>query len=416
MTNTPPPPGPAMAYGAPMSGEAQAVNTAPSIFQTPSHTQPVPQTSTGTSFSQPAVAYGASGKVGNMPMGPATATGSGAGSGIEPEVHTMPEKFLPQVTVKKHMGPIKKFVLVGGVIVGVMIIITAVVVLIFSRQQTQVNNQNENSNTNGAQAVKINQNVNAANLNTNVNSIVNTNTNTNLNTNTLVNSTANPNSNANVGVNTNTATNTNTALSHQPLPATKDSDKDGLTDNEETTWGSSQSKPDTDGDGFLDGAELAHGYSPTGPETLAQDPNAKSYSNTTYGYTILYPSRWVEGQLDASDVDILFTAETGEFVEVTVTSNPKQQTAKQWYLEQFPDLQGKELITFTANGLTGVKSLDGLTGYIANGTTLYLITYNVGTRQAANFLVTFDMMLSTFAITPNETSTGNSNNNTNTNQ
>lgn len=49
-----------------------------------------------------------------------------------------------------------------------------------------------------------------------------------------------------------------------------DSDHDGLTDAEETRYGTNPNNPDTDGDGYTDGNEIFHGYDPltlglTGP-------------------------------------------------------------------------------------------------------------------------------------------------------
>ncbi len=42
----------------------------------------------------------------------------------------------------------------------------------------------------------------------------------------------------------------------------QDSDNDGLTDEEEATYGTDSSNTDSDGDGYLDGEEVEHGYDP----------------------------------------------------------------------------------------------------------------------------------------------------------
>lgn len=424
--------GPALSYGAPVAGSGtatpppaaqpqatpsptvprlnQQASPAPSGVQpvTAAPARPIPPPAGGI-LSQPATAYGAQAR--NMPpAGQNLTPASSLQANGEPEVHTMPEKFLPAANAKKQMSSLKKMMLIGGTILAVMMIITAVVVLIFTRQQQAanqnvavVNGANINRTNVNVANTNVNQNVNGSNANVNVNTNVNTNVNGNVNVNT------------NTNVNTNGPINTNTGETTE-ISSTKDTDKDGLTDNEEIIWGSSQGKPDTDGDGFLDGEEIVNGYSPTSTTTLAQDPTAASFVNNTYGYTVLYPARWVVGQLDESDVDILFTAETGEFVEVTVGSNTKQQTAKQWYLEQFPEIDGDDLETFQVDGVIGVKSIDGLTGYIASGDSIFVMTYNIGTRSQANFLTTFDMMLHTFSLSTNGTATGNQNNNQNTNQ
>lgn len=49
----------------------------------------------------------------------------------------------------------------------------------------------------------------------------------------------------------------------------KDSDNDGLFDDEEIKYGTDINNPDTDGDGYLDGEEVVHGYNPKGTGDLA---------------------------------------------------------------------------------------------------------------------------------------------------
>jgi hypothetical protein len=48
----------------------------------------------------------------------------------------------------------------------------------------------------------------------------------------------------------------------------KDSDSDGLSDDEEAKYGTDANNPDTDGDGFQDGYEVENGYNPNGPGKL----------------------------------------------------------------------------------------------------------------------------------------------------
>lgn len=59
-----------------------------------------------------------------------------------------------------------------------------------------------------------------------------------------------------------------TTISEQGDSAPVDSDSDGLTDEEEATYGTDPFNPDTDGDGYTDGDEVAAGYDPNGPGTL----------------------------------------------------------------------------------------------------------------------------------------------------
>jgi len=52
-------------------------------------------------------------------------------------------------------------------------------------------------------------------------------------------------------------------MAQSQAAGTVDSDNDGLTDGQETFYGSDPKKADTDGDGYLDGNEVKNGYDPT---------------------------------------------------------------------------------------------------------------------------------------------------------
>lgn len=62
----------------------------------------------------------------------------------------------------------------------------------------------------------------------------------------------------------------------------EDSDKDGLTDDQEKEKGTDPQKADTDGDGFLDGQEAKNGYNP-----LRSAPGDKVLANTNTNAAIL---------------------------------------------------------------------------------------------------------------------------------
>ena len=56
-------------------------------------------------------------------------------------------------------------------------------------------------------------------------------------------------------------------------PRSADTDADGLSDRDEVEqWGTNPLNPDTDGDGFLDGGEVDNGYNPRGGGKLFEVP------------------------------------------------------------------------------------------------------------------------------------------------
>jgi hypothetical protein len=94
-----------------------------------------------------------------------------------------------------------------------------------------------------------------------------------------------------------------------------DPDLDGLTNAQETTYGTDPLKADTDGDGYSDSDEIEHGYNPLGTGRLDEqnqvpsDPNLDSDSDgltnaqeTTYGTDPLKADTDGDGYLDGDEV------------------------------------------------------------------------------------------------------------------
>lgn len=180
---------------------------------------------------------------------------------------------------------------------------------------------------------------------------------------------------------------------------TMDTDNDGLTDEEEKIYGTDPALPDTDSDGFLDTLEIQNLYNPIGfkPVRLFDSGKVKIYQNPTFNYSIFYPGDWIAQSLDPNNKDMMFTAATGEFVEVLVEDNPLKMTAEAWYLGQSPGVNASQLEHFvTKEKLEGVKSPDGLVAYISFEDKIFAINYNIGLKTEINFLGTFEMMVNSF--------------------
>ncbi len=78
---------------------------------------------------------------------------------------------------------------------------------------------------------------------------------------------------------------------------TKDTDRDGLDDTDESYWNTDFQNPDSDGDGFLDGEEVASGHDPlkSGPDDLL--PNILRPQNLSDKVSSLVLSGLAEGSL-----------------------------------------------------------------------------------------------------------------------
>jgi len=208
------------------------------------------------------------------------------------------------------------------------------------------------------------------------------------------------------------ATTENTNINEQPaevtpptivkLSSTLDSDNDGLTDKEEELFTTDLQKPDTDNDGYTDGQEVLNLYNPAGlaPVRIEDSGLVGKYDNPTYSYSILYPKKWLARALDDTNQEVIFTSDTGEFVQVVVQENPEQLVLLDWYRAQFPE-QGEsqiESVTNKTKDLSGIKSPDGLTVYYSSDKYIYAISYNIGARNDLNFKTIFEMMYASFSL------------------
>ncbi len=327
------------------------------------------------------------------------------------DLHTMPERFFAS---EGSSGG-------GGKGMKVVLIILAAVVVVgaggyFAYTQLIAKKADtENTNVNANAVVNVNRantNVNA-NLNTNANAnlAVNANQNTNgtfvFNTNSATNLNANLNTNAAVNLNTNTAP-------VGPLPATRDSDSDGLTDVEETVMGTNANLPDTDADGFIDGKQVNAAGLIVGEVWLGYDPtqaigklldNTKlmtSYTNPTYNYKAFFPAKWSARSSDSANQSVLVSPDsssaTGEYFQAMVEDNPTKLTAKKWYQSLSPTVTDAQIESLTVNGLDGARSVDGNTVYLVKADKTYVLSYNVGTLTAVNFRLLFDVFVRNFTL------------------
>ncbi|MBI5221954.1 MAG: hypothetical protein HY980_00430 [Candidatus Magasanikbacteria bacterium] len=180
---------------------------------------------------------------------------------------------------------------------------------------------------------------------------------------------------------------------------TADTDNDGLTDEEEKIYGTDPALPDSDSDGYVDTLEIQNLYNPIGfkPVRLFDSGKVKIYQNPVFSYSIFYPGDWISQSLDPNNKDVMFTAATGEFVEVLVEDNPLKMTAEAWYLGQSPGVDASQLEhIITKDKLAGVKSPDGLVAYISFEDKVFAINYNIGLKTEVNFLETLQMMTNSF--------------------
>ncbi|HUT22688.1 MAG TPA: hypothetical protein VMX18_04855 [Candidatus Bipolaricaulota bacterium] len=179
----------------------------------------------------------------------------------------------------------------------------------------------------------------------------------------------------------------------------QDSDGDKLTDQEEKLFGTGVQNIDSDSDGYSDGDEVANLYSPKDADgKLLKDTNSvKTYVNDNYDYTVLYPASWFAKGTDKSDLEVVFSSDNGEFVSVWVEENIGRLSLSDWYKKQAPEANLDDLTEFgNKNGLSGLMSPDGFTAYFVKDGFVYIVHYNIGLKDRADYPNVFKLMIESF--------------------
>lgn len=188
-----------------------------------------------------------------------------------------------------------------------------------------------------------------------------------------------------------------------------DADQDGLTDIEERLFSTDPQKNDTDSDSYIDGDELKNLYDPLRSEQARLDVSGlvNTYTNQTFQYSLLYPSSWVAQSTDRTDREVMISSATGEFFTIAVEDNPNHLSPVDWYVKQAsPGSDTARVQSFTYETWAGVMTADSQAVYLTRNETdpqkltgMYVLKYNLNTKNELNFITTMQMMLKSFVFT-----------------
>ncbi len=176
-----------------------------------------------------------------------------------------------------------------------------------------------------------------------------------------------------------------------------DSDHDGLTDIEESLYGSNKLKRDTDGDSYIDGDEISNLFDPTiaGNTKIYESNKVSTYINADYNYNLIYPSGWV---VKDDKNSVIFQSDTGEFIQVLILTNDKNYTdIINWYKANI-NLDISDLTNTKVSTVSAIRTSNGYSVYFLLGDNIYTLLYNINLRHDANFMTTFDMIIKSFKL------------------
>lgn len=180
-----------------------------------------------------------------------------------------------------------------------------------------------------------------------------------------------------------------------------DMDKDGLTDEEETLYGTDPAVPDTDDDSYNDSHEVFYLYDPTAPDPskLIDAGHVSDFANPVTVYKVFYPSLWSIGNVDSQYEDVLFSAVTGENIEIRIFNERPGETFTDWFSRMATGEQYADLESFTSMfGATGWSRIDHLVFYFEADHKVYVFAYHPGDAGVANFRAVITMMARSFRL------------------
>jgi len=194
-----------------------------------------------------------------------------------------------------------------------------------------------------------------------------------------------------------------TLIFDNELPSGQDSDRDGLTDEEEKIYKTDFLNSDTDGDTYSDTNEIVGLYSPISKGgSLSTTGLVNLYTNPIFNYSVFYPSSWVVQALDETNDTIIFTAVTGEFVTILALENPSRLSALDWYKDVMAVIDKAEIEKIKKIHIAGQEAIEipnseGQTiAYFSREDKVYGIVYSYANKVELNFKTTFIMMKNSF--------------------
>ena len=183
------------------------------------------------------------------------------------------------------------------------------------------------------------------------------------------------------------------------LTNSSDLDGDSLTDMEEEIFLTDSGIWDSDNDGYYDGQEVFNLYNPKGtpPDRLIDSGLIKEYVHQVWHYRVFYPATWEVGEVDNKGDQVLFSALSGDFIEIRAFAKKKLESFPEWFGsevkgQQFTDL--KPIVNrFKEEGL---ERKDSLVAYFYSDSAIFVLIYHPGTTGNIPFRHVIQMMKQSF--------------------
>ena len=157
--------------------------------------------------------------------------------------------------------------------------------------------------------------------------------------------------------------------------------------------------PDSDNDKYNDGHEIYNLFNPAGfePIKLVDSGTVKEFSNPVHAYKLYFPALWAVGNVDPDYNDVLFSAITGENIEVKVYNKENGQTFEDWFAKSAISQKIEDLVEFeTKFKEMGYRRSDYLVYYFYDENKVYILAYHTTDSNAVNYRIIIKMMARSF--------------------
>lgn len=183
------------------------------------------------------------------------------------------------------------------------------------------------------------------------------------------------------------------------LADASDLDGDSLTDEEEQLFGTDVGIWDSDEDGYYDGQEVMNLYNPNGfaPVRLIDSGFVRDYAHQQWQYRVYYPVTWDVAPVDPEERQVLFSAITGDFIEVRVMDRRPGEPFADWFGREATDQLYTDLQPFENRFQEqGMRRSDDLVAYFTTDTHVFIVIYNPGVTGAIPYRHVMQMMYQSF--------------------
>jgi hypothetical protein len=181
---------------------------------------------------------------------------------------------------------------------------------------------------------------------------------------------------------------------------TADLDADGLTDMEESLYGTDPGIWDTDGDGYYDGLEVQHLYSPltVSPAKITTESIVREYVHPQFGYRFYYPSSWQVALVDTEGEQLLISAQTGEYIEVIRSSRLNNELFVSWYARVIGAAARYTDFSVEKNrfAFEYMRRPDWLAGFFESPDAVYTLIYHTGNNQDVVYRRSMSLVIQSF--------------------